>query len=235
MDQTNNKNNYRIKVALNGPYVVLGSVPLAKEEIVPDSEDFLLAWKKIKDYPAKEIYKLCRCGGTKNAPFCDDTHKKIKFDGTETTGHVLFKEQSEAFEGDTFTLFDAQPLCASAHFCTRAGGIWDLVQNPTDLRSGEIAIQEAKNCPAGRLVLIDKKTGKEIEPDLAPSISAIEDSIKKVSGPYWVKGRIPIESADGTIFELRNRVTLCRCGRSGNKPFCDSTHVEIDFRAKEKK
>ncbi len=234
MNQSKNKNNYRIKVVLNGPYLVLGNVPFAKEEIVPDSEGYLLVWKKIKDYPIKEIYKICRCGQTRNAPFCDDTHKKIKFDGKETAGHVLFKDQAEVFDGDNLDLLDAQPLCASAHFCTRAGGIWDLVQNPTDLKSSEIAIQEAKNCPAGRLVLVDKKTGKEIEPDFELAISAVEDTIRKVSGPLWVKGRIPIESADGTVYELRNRVTLCRCGKSENKPFCDSTHVEIGFQAEEK-
>ncbi|UCF09264.1 MAG: CDGSH iron-sulfur domain-containing protein, partial [Thermoplasmata archaeon] len=45
-------------------------------------------------------------------------------------------------------------------------------------------------------------------------------------GPIWVRGRIPIESADGHIYEIRNRVTLCRCGWSSNKPFCDSSHLD---------
>ena len=39
------------------------------------------------------------------------------------------------------------------------------------------------------------------------------------------EGRIPIQSADGTEYEVRNRATLCRCGRSHNKPFCDGTHL----------
>jgi CDGSH-type Zn-finger protein len=39
-----------------------------------------------------------------------------------------------------------------------------------------------------------------------------------------VRGEIPIQSADGKIYRIRNRVTLCRCGKSLNKPFCDSSH-----------
>ena len=50
------------------------------------------------------------------------------------------------------------------------------------------------------------------------------------NGPYWVRGGVRVESADGHMWETRNRVTLWRCGRSSNKPFCDATHDEIDFR-----
>ena len=39
-----------------------------------------------------------------------------------------------------------------------------------------------------------------------------------------------MESADGTTYEIRNRVTLCRCGASQNKPFCDGSHWEVEFR-----
>jgi CDGSH-type Zn-finger protein len=229
------KNNFRIKVVENGPYLVLGNVPLAKEKIVTNSKEFLLAWKKTKDYPQEESYLLCRCGKSKNAPYCDKTHLEIKFDGKETAGSALFKEQAETYNGEKLKLLDARPLCASGHFCTRAGGIWELVENSDDSEAERIAIEESVNCPAGRLVLIDRKTGKEIEPNFEPAISAVEDTIKKVSGPLWAKGRIPIESANGMLYELRNRVTLCRCGKSSNKPFCNSAHVGIGFRAKEKK
>jgi CDGSH-type Zn-finger protein len=37
-------------------------------------------------------------------------------------------------------------------------------------------------------------------------------------------------AADGFRYEIRNRVTLCRCGASKNKPFCDGTHAAIKFR-----
>ena len=45
----------------------------------------------------------------------------------------------------------------------------------------------------------------------------------------WLKGGIALESADGKKYETRNRVTLCRCGQSGNKPFCDGTHIDCGF------
>jgi CDGSH-type Zn-finger protein len=50
-----------------------------------------------------------------------------------------------------------------------------------------------------------------------------------VSGPIWAKGGITVEAADGFQYEVRNRVTLCRCGASKNKPFCDGTHCSIKF------
>ena len=50
-----------------------------------------------------------------------------------------------------------------------------------------------------------------------------------VLGPV-VRGGIPITAADGFQYELRNRVALCRCGASQNKPFCDGTHAQIKFR-----
>ena len=65
----------------------------------------------------------------------------------------------------------------------------------------------------------------------AVSISGlVEDPQKKCSGPIWLRGGIPVVSADGFAYEVRNRITLCRCGASWNKPFCDGTHAKIEFR-----
>ncbi|MDI6880757.1 MAG: CDGSH iron-sulfur domain-containing protein [Desulfitobacteriaceae bacterium] len=87
----------------------------------------------------------------------------------------------------------------------------------------------AWDCPAGRLIPWDKKTGQSIEPKLEPSLGIIEDPPEKVSGPIWVKGGISLESSDGSQYEVRNQVTLCRCGKSRNKLFCDATHVAIGY------
>ena len=51
-----------------------------------------------------------------------------------------------------------------------------------------------------------------------------------MGGPIYVRGGIPIASLDGTPYEVRNRVALCRCGASQNKPFCDGSHVDAAFR-----
>jgi len=77
--------------------------------------------------------------------------------------------------------------------------------------------------------LHDKKTGKEIEHKLPPSIGVVEDPALGCSGPLWVRGGVRIESENGTPYEVRNRVTLCRCGASNNMPFCNGSHASIKF------
>jgi CDGSH-type Zn-finger protein len=44
------------------------------------------------------------------------------------------------------------------------------------------------------------------------------------------KGRYIVSGGDGYVYESRARMTLCRCGNSQNKPFCDGTHAAIGFR-----
>ena len=76
----------------------------------------------------------------------------------------------------------------------------------------------------------DKATGKAVEHQLPVSIGLVEDPEQQCSGPIWLRGGIAVISADGFEYEVRNRVTLCRCGQSRNKPFCDGTHASIKFR-----
>ena len=108
----------------------------------------------------------------------------------------------------------------------RAGGIWNLTEQSDVPEAKMTAIEEAGNCPSGRLVIKDQETGKAIEPKLEKSIVIIEYPSRGEHGPLWVRGGIPVVSADGKPYEVRNRVTLCRCGKSGNKPFCDGSHIE---------
>ncbi len=215
----------KVKITRNGPYIVSGNVPLSEEIIVVDKEHNPLTWKKGKSYPRKEAYSLCACGRSGSKPFCDGTHAKTRFSGKETASREPFLKQSENIEGPNLILRDAPKLCASAAFCKRLGGTWNLTVYSDYPEARKTAIQQAGDCPSGRLVVYDKKNGKEIEPDFMPSISLVEDPDAGFSGPIWVKGRIPIESSDGTKYEVRNRVTLCRCGKSRNKPFCDSRHI----------
>jgi uncharacterized Fe-S cluster protein YjdI len=139
---------------------------------------------------------------------------------------VPFDEWAGKIRGPSFTLADKNHICVHARFCMRAGGIWNLVEQSDDEEARDIAIEEACNCPSGRLVLKDNESGKAIEPKFEKSIVVIEYPPRGEHGPLWVRGGIPIESADGKPYEIRNRVTLCRCGRSMNKPFCDGSHIE---------
>jgi CDGSH-type Zn-finger protein len=217
-------NNYHITVSTNGPYLVSGGVPLCEKIIKYDKKWDTCEWRDSKTYPRQEYYALCRCGQSSNKPFCDGTHLKANFGGTETASHAPYHDQAVMLEGSGLKLGDMELLCASARFCHRAGGIWNIIRTSNNPGDRKIAIEEAADCPSGRLVVYDKETGKPIEPTLEPSIVLIEDPFIKTSGPLWVRGRIPIISSNGTPYEIRNRVTLCRCGKSHNKPFCDSSH-----------
>ena len=137
-----------------------------------------------------------------------------------------FSEGAGIISGPSLTLADNQHLCVHARFCLRAGGIWNLVELSDDEAARETAIEEACNCPSGRLVLTDNESGKTIEPELEKSIVVIEYPPRDEHGPLWARGGIPIESSDGKLYEIRNRVTLCRCGKSMNMPFCDGSYVE---------
>ncbi|MFC1846744.1 CDGSH iron-sulfur domain-containing protein [Chloroflexota bacterium] len=218
-------NNYRIKVTENGPYIVSGGVPLIRQEIVTDEEGYSIGWREVERYPLQEEYALCRCGNSGNKPFCDASHLK-GFDGGETASREPYLEQAETIKGPDLDLTDAQELCSYARFCDRAGGVWNLTLQSDEAEAKKIATEEAGNCPSGRLVVWDKK-GSAIEPPFEPSIVLVKDLQEGVRGPIWVRGGITIEAADGEVYEIRNRVTLCRCGRSVNKPFCDSSHIQM--------
>jgi CDGSH-type Zn-finger protein len=226
------KDKYRIKVARNGPFIVKGGPPLSEQVICQDTEGHCHGWRQGKVFEVSPTYTLCRCGKSKNKPYCDGSHFEAGFDGTETASRKPFSEESIEAVGPELTLSEVPVLCAEARFCQRAGDTWYLVKKSDDPECRKIAIEEAEECPSGRIVLRDK-TGKEIEPELPPSIGLIEDVPAGFSGPIWVRGGIPIESADGFEYERRNRVTLCRCGHSKNKPFCDGSHLEIKFKSSE--
>jgi CDGSH-type Zn-finger protein len=215
---------YKIRVRRNGPYLVSGRIPLTTKIIICATEGTPSEWREGRKYPLRENYALCRCGQSLNKPFCDETHARVNFDGTETASRQRHSDQSKRINGPALELTDTEILCASARFCHRGGEIWDLIQKSNDAEAKKTAIEDAEDCPSGRLVVWDKKTKQAIEPVLEKSIALVEDPDAGVSGPIWIRGGIPVESADSKAYEIRNRVTLCRCGKSSNKPFCDSSH-----------
>lgn len=222
----NHEKKGNIKILKNGPYIVTGNVPLSEKIIVSNGK--INEFKDGCDLPQAEEYTLCRCGESKNAPFCDGSHEKVGFIGAEKASRETFEDRAELFEGPNLNLLDDN-RCAFARFCHREDGkVWELTENSDNPKYRNEAIIAASECPAGRLVAYDK-TGKAIEPEYAPSIDILQDSEKEVSGPIFVKGNIPIESSDGYIYEIRNRVTLCRCGKSKNTPFCDATHISKKY------
>lgn len=215
----------RVTVTKNGPYLVTGDVTIAKQHIVVNEAGESLEWREGEHFQHPAQFALCRCGNSRNKPFCDGTHKKVPFDGSETASRAPYVEQAETFDGPTVELKDAQPLCAFARFCDPHGQVWNLVTRTDKPAARKLVEHEAGHCPAGRLVAIDKQTGRELEPGLEPSIGLVEDTANEVSGPLWLRGGIAVVASDGYEYEVRNRQTLCRCGRSVNKPFCDGSHA----------
>ena len=220
----------KVTVTKNGPYLVSGGLPLAKERIVVDEKEGCpTAWAPGERYPDQATYALCRCGQSKHKPFCDGTHLKAGFDGTETASRKKYLDEAEVIGGKDIALLDVKSLCARARFCHQAGGVWELVYNQKDAKTIGRAEKIAGQCPTGRLVIWDKKRDVPVEPRFDQAISLIEDPEKGVSGGLWLKGGVALESADGKKYETRNRVVLCRCGQSGNKPYCDGTHIDCGF------
>jgi CDGSH-type Zn-finger protein len=218
----------RITVTENGPYRVTGSVPLAVQMIVPNQDGESIEWRQGQVFETLEDYALCRCGQSATKPFCDESHLRVGFEGTETASGEPYLAQAGEEDGPNLSLTDAEALCSFARFCDVGGSIWQLVME-RDQQSMSLAVREGMRCPSGRLVVWNGRTKQPIEPELEPSIGLVEDPAEGVSGPLWVRGGIPIVSSDGVEYERRNRVTLCRCGGSQNKPFCDGTHAAIGF------
>ena len=224
MTDNNLLKNMKIKIVKNGPYIVSGAVPLYQQIIVTDEAGHTKDLVDEREFSTRDTYSLCRCGESKDKPYCDGTHNDFDFDGTETASRKPYIEKSEIFDGPELRLTDAHEFCDHSRFCLRSGGIRNLIEKSDDPEARQTAIEEAMICPSGRLVLWDKKTGKPFENEFKPSIVMVHDKQKKCQGPIWVRGGIPLESSDGTQYETRNRVTLCRCGKSENKPYCDGSH-----------
>jgi CDGSH-type Zn-finger protein len=180
-----------VVVSKDGPYIVAGDAPLTEQVIVANAEGDSLQWREGSAYEAPAKYALCRCGHSHKAPFCDGTHAKIGFDGTETAPRSPYSEQATVFDGPVLALLDAQRLCAYGRFCD----------------------------PNGKVPF---------------AIGLIEDPVEDCSGPIWLRGGVSLTSADGYDYEVRNRMTVCRCGASKNKPFCDGSHASIGFKAQTK-
>lgn len=216
----------KIKILKDGPYLVTGQVKLSEKIITSKGRGYVYTEGRI--LPQTKTYTLCRCGKSKNPPFCDGAHSKCDFKGEETASKVNFDERVEIFIGPDLDMKDDH-RCAFARFCHRNDGTaWELIEQSDDPKLKEEAIKAASECPAGRLVAVEKN-GKDIEPEYEPEIVILQDPERGVSCGIFVKGGIPLQSVDGSLYETRNRVVLCRCGESNNKPFCDAMHVNIRY------
>jgi len=230
MDQSLAAAGMKVTIVKDGPYRVTGGPPLTKEVIGVNEAAESVEWVEGSGVAAGAAYMLCRCGQSANKPFCDGTHAKIGFDGTETASRAPYRDQAQVMDGPVIAMADAEALCGFARFCDRAGNVWNTVSQVATHHERAAFIAQVGQCPSGRLVALDPQTGEAIEPRLPPSVALVEDPGQGVAGPIWVRGGIEIVGSDGIGWEVRNRVTLCRCGASSNKPFCDGSHASEDVK-----
>jgi CDGSH-type Zn-finger protein len=209
-----------ITVSANGPYLVAGSVPLHRRKDVQSELGEPMTWATTATLETKDRYALCRCGQSSNKPFCDGTHARVGFTADDVAGGT-YDERAEVVGGDVNVRYD-QNICVHAGFCgTTVTNVWKEAANTGNTASRMHAIAMIEHCPSGALTYqLDDVVN---EPLMPQAISVIDD------GPLWVTAHVPITSSDGTILESRNRVTVCRCGISANKPLCDGSHKAAGF------
>jgi CDGSH-type Zn-finger protein len=213
---------YHVKVLKDGPYLVTGGLPLTRKRIVYSEHHEPQAWLKYAELEADATYRLCRCGQSKSKPFCDNSHMQVGFDGKETAPTAPSAARARRFEGTKVTMTDDSMLCIHAGFCNnREEGVWDMVAKSAESRVRFTLMHMVEQCPSGKLTtFVD---GEVMEPDLPHAVAVVRN------GPYWLTGGVRVTMSDGRELEPRNRVTLCRCGRSKNKPLCDGSHVGARF------
>jgi CDGSH-type Zn-finger protein len=227
------KSDPKIIIRENGPYRVYGNVPLVHKTQVVSEYGEPLTWKKEKDYQAKpkegkDYYSLCRCGHSGNMPYCDGSHHDFDFDGTETADtHTTAERQFIEDSGHHLVVKRDSYLCMLSGFCAnRQTNIEIMIGETAEPHVRAEIIGMIERCPSGTYAYSMSRNEADIEPDLPVQVAATTEitSDGPIQGPLWVTGNIPVERSDSRPFETRNRVTLCRCGQSSQKPLCDGTH-----------
>ncbi len=222
------KTDEKIIVKKDGPFIVIGNIPLVRKVQVVSEYGEPLTWEKVLTYKLYETYALCRCGHSSHKPFCDGTHHSVQFDGTETADVGLTADRQVLCAGGRQIVVKRDiSLCINSGFCgDRFATLEDLVSDCDDTRIRSLVIAMIERCPSGSFTYSLEENGPDLEPDLPRQVAVTVEitSDGPIMGPLWVTGNIRIERADGQPLESRNRVTLCRCGLSKNKPLCDGTH-----------
>ncbi len=205
----NDEDKPTITPAENGPYIVKSLKNFANRKGPVDT---------------KETMALCRCGGSNNKPFCDGTHAKIGFSSEKLDGRM--KDQRDNYVGQKVTIHDNRGICAHAGRCTDGlAAVFHLREEPwiyPESASADEIIETIKKCPSGALsYTIDGAEHRDNNGE--PSIFIAPN------GPYVVSGSPSLENTKRAEGASKEHFTMCRCGGSKNKPFCDGSHWYNEF------
>jgi len=190
----------------NGPYVV-SDCPMLKG---------LLDGKQ---YASTGTIALCRCGGSKNKPYCDGTHGTIGFSSAKAADRV--PDARENYAGEGITIHDNRGICAHSGRCTDSlASVFRLRQEPWIDPKGaavEKIVAAVEQCPSGALSYsIDGVEHRDRQHD--PEI------LIAPNGPYAIRGGADLQGCEWGEGASREHFDLCRCGQSKNKPFCSGAH-----------
>ena len=173
---------------------------------------------------ARKTVFLCRCGDSRNRPFCDGTHVQTGF--TDAGSDDRAPDKLERFKGREVTILDNRGICSHAGYCT-AGlpAVWRSADEPwiDPDGAGKAAIVEIiRKCPSGALSYLE---GGQLRTDFH---EAAEIQVSR-DGPYVVRGGVELKDGEFGEGASREHYVLCRCGASRNKPFCDGSHWYAGF------
>jgi uncharacterized Fe-S cluster protein YjdI/CDGSH-type Zn-finger protein len=104
--------------------------------------------------------------------------------------------------------------------------VFDLRRRPwiaPDAADPDTVAEVVRRCPSGALQYRRLDGGPD-EAHGGTTVTPMRD------GPLRVVGEVRIVTEDGED-EVLPRSTLCRCGQSASKPFCDNSHLRVGFRA----
>ena len=167
---------------------------------------------------------LCRCGESSRKPFCDFSHARVGFESRKrTSGRLDYRTD---YEGEGVTVHDNRQMCAHVEFCVdELPEVFDRKAQPwidPDGASAERVAAQVERCPSGALSYsVDGVEHRDR--DREPKVWAQPD------GPYFVEGWIEIAGEPRDEEHSEEHCTLCRCGASRNKPFCDGKHWKAGF------
>ncbi len=180
---------------------------------------------KSETIETKPVMALCRCGATKNKPFCDGSHNEIGFDSHPSDDRT--RDELSAFEGKDITIHYNRLLCSHAGECGKLKTVFDPSRQPwiePDSGQADDIIEVVTTCPSGALSYSLPGGSPQHAVGGAPGISVEQD------GPYRVTG-VPLATARPAAGGCRDKYVLCRCGASKNKPYCDGTHHDIGWKS----
>ena len=172
----------------------------------------------------KPAMGLCRCGASLNKPFCDGNHKYAGFTDDISPGRS--EDKLTSYVGKEITVHNNVMLCSVAEYCHKElEAVFNAGREPW-IDPDEDTLEHIRvlieKCPSGALSYsINGQPQSSV--DREPTIS-----IEK-NGPLRISGSIELKDANWGQGASREHYTLCRCGASKNKPFCDGSHSKAGF------